>query len=105
MAEKFNVDEIARFDDNKMTVKMTHDSEHFRQILFCFKAGQTLPVHSHDVESEIVMLILDGKGVVIENEDRIEVRKGDVLIGKVRVPHGIQAETEMKVLVTITPPL
>ncbi len=105
MAEHFNVDQIAKFSDSKMTVHITHDSVNFRQLLFCFKPGQDLPVHSHDVESEIVMAIMDGEGVVIEEGKEIAVRKGDILIGQVRVPHGIKARTEMKVLVTITPPL
>jgi quercetin dioxygenase-like cupin family protein len=105
MAEKFNVHEIATFKEDKMTVKITHDSENFRQLLFCFKSGQDLPVHSHDVDSEIIMAIMDGEGTVIEDDKEIAVKRGDVLIGKVRVPHGIRAGTEMKVLVTITPPL
>jgi quercetin dioxygenase-like cupin family protein len=105
MAEKFNIDEIATFKDDKMTVKITHDSVNFRQLLFCFKAGQELPVHSHDVDSEIIMAIMDGEGIVIEDGQDVEVRKGDILIGEVKIPHGIKARTEMKVLVTITPPL
>ena len=105
MAEHFHLDEIARFDPDKMTVKITHDSANFRQILFCFEAGQELPVHSHDVDSEIIMMIAEGEGVVIEEGEEIPVRGGDVLIGKVRVPHGIRAGSRMKVLVTITPPL
>jgi len=105
MAEKFNIDEAARFSDDKMTVKITHDSVNFRQLLFCFKGGQELPVHSHDVDSEIIMAIMDGEGVVIEEGQEVPVKKGDILIGQVRIPHGIRAKTEMKVLVTITPPL
>ena len=105
MAEKFNVDDIATFKDDKMTVNITHDSVNFRQLLFCFKPGQELPVHSHDVDSEIIMAIMDGEGIVIEEDNEVPVRKGDILIGQVSVPHGILAKTEMKVLVTITPPL
>ena len=105
MAELFNIDEIATFKDDKMTVHITHDSPNFRQLLFCFKPGQDLPVHSHDVDSEVIMAIVDGEGSVIEDEQKIAVKRGDVVIGAVRVPHGIVAETEMKVLVTITPPL
>ena len=105
MATKFNVDEIAKFQDEKMTVNITHDSMNFRQLLFCFKAGQELPVHSHDVDSEIIMAIMDGEGTVVEENQEVPVKKGDILIGQVRIPHGIKAGTEMKVLVTITPPL
>ncbi len=104
MAEKFNIDEMAKFQDDKMGVTITHDSINLRQLLFCFKAGQELPVHSHDVDSEIIMAIMAGEGTVIEAESEIAVKAGDILIGQVRVPHGIQAKTEMKVLVTITPP-
>jgi quercetin dioxygenase-like cupin family protein len=105
MAEKFNVDDIATFKDDKMTVNITHDSVNFRQLLFCFKPGQELPVHSHDVDSEIIMAIMDGEGTVIEEDQELAVKKGDILIGQVRVPHGIKAKSEMMVLVTITPPL
>ena len=105
MAEKFNIDEAATFKDDKMTVKITHDSVNFRQLLFCFKAGQDLPVHSHEVDSEIIMAIMDGEGIVIEADQEVPVKKGDILIGQVNIPHGIKAKTEMKVQVTITPPL
>ncbi len=105
MAVHFNVDEIAKFSDNKMTVNVTHESENMKQMLFCFKPGQELPVHSHDVDSELIMTIVDGEGVVIENDQEVPVKGGDILIAQVRVPHGIKAKTNMKVLVTITPPL
>lgn len=105
MAELFNIDDIASFKDDKMNVHITHDSANFRQLLFCFKPGQELPVHSHDVDSELIMAIMDGEGTVIEEDKKIAVKRGDIVIGAVRVPHGIVAKTEMKVLVTIAPPL
>jgi len=105
MAEHFNINEIATFNDDKMTVKVTHESMNMKQLLFCFKPGQELPVHSHDVDSEVIMTIVDGEGVVIEDKQEVPVKGGDILIAQVRVLHGIKAKTEMKVLVTITPPL
>ncbi len=105
MAEHFHIDDIASFSTEKMTVKITHDSMNFRQLLFCFMAGQELPVHSHDVDSEIIFAIMDGEGVLIEDGKEVEVKKGDIVIGQVRIPHGIRAVSDLKVLVTITPPL
>jgi len=105
MAELIHIDEIASFNSKKMTVKITHDSINFRQLLFCFMAGQELPVHSHDVDSEIIFAIIEGEGILIEDGKEVEVKGGDIVIGEVRIPHGIRAVSDLKVLVTITPPL
>ena len=39
-----------------------HDSPYFKILNFNFKAGQELPVHSHDIEGQLSLVILEGEG-------------------------------------------
>ena len=35
----------------------------------------------------------------------IEAGEGDILVSQIREPHGVRAETNMRILVTIAPPI
>jgi quercetin dioxygenase-like cupin family protein len=76
-----------------------------RLILFCFEPGQELPVHSHDVDSEVFLCVLEGEGSFIGGEKDIPAKRGSLLVSPVSEPHGIRAKTRMKVLVGIAPPI
>jgi len=41
---------------------LVHDSPYFKILNFNFKAGQTLPIHSHDLEGQVSIAILEGEG-------------------------------------------
>ena len=102
---------IALFEENGFSEKafknfLVHDSAYFKIINFNFKAGQELPVHSHDIEGEVSIAVLDGKGEFLGKEDeKIPANPGDVLISDISEPHGIRAISDMRVLVTIAPPI
>jgi quercetin dioxygenase-like cupin family protein len=50
--------------------------------------------------------VLEGSGEFLgENETTIPAGPGDVLISEISEPHGLRAETDMRVLVTIAPPI
>ncbi len=102
---KFEIDEIANFSEENFWMKIVHDSPNIRLILFCFEPGQELPVHSHDVESEVVLHVVDGEGFFTGGEEDVPAKKGSTLVSQVSEPHGIRATTRMKVLVGITPPI
>jgi len=84
---------------------LVHESEFAKVINFNFKAGQGLPLHSHDIEGELVLTVLEGTGEFLSKDGKVPAKAGDVLICPIAVPHGVGALTDMRVLVTITPPI
>ncbi|QGY41240.1 cupin domain-containing protein [Pseudodesulfovibrio cashew] len=85
---------------------LVHESEFMKVINFNFKAGQSLPVHSHDLEGELTLTILEGEGEFLGADgSSMPARTGDVLVSEIAEPHGVRAATDMRVLVTIAPPI
>lgn len=85
---------------------LVEDSPNFKIINFNLDAGVTFPVHSHDLDGELSILVLDGEGFFLgENDAAIPAKTGDLLISQISEPHGVRAETKMRILVTITPPI
>jgi quercetin dioxygenase-like cupin family protein len=83
-----------------------HDSPYFKILNFNFKAGQELPVHSHDIEGEVSIAVLEGEGEFVGEKGAVlEAKPGNVLISDISEPHGLRAKTDMRVLVTIAPPI
>lgn len=85
---------------------LVEDSENFKIINFNLEAGVTFPVHSHDLDGELSIQVLEGTGFFL-GEDNMEISaiQGDILISQIREPHGVRAETNMRILVTIAPPI
>ncbi|SHL45097.1 Cupin domain-containing protein, partial [Desulfatibacillum alkenivorans DSM 16219] len=64
------------------------------------------PIHAHDIEGQLSILVLEGEGAFLgEDEAVVPAKTGDVLICDIAEPHGIRADTDMRVLVTIAPPI
>ncbi|WP_022853660.1 cupin domain-containing protein [Thermodesulfatator atlanticus] len=98
-----NETNIFERDLNKFLV---HDSAYFRIINFNIKAGEVFPVHSHPVEGELSILVLEGEGEFLGGEEAATPAKaGDIFICRIDEPHGMRAKTNMRILVTIAPPL
>lgn len=85
---------------------LVQDSPYFKIINFNLEAGVTFPVHSHDLDGDLSIQVLEGNGFFI-GEDHMEIaaEKGDILISQIREPHGVRAQTDMRILVTIAPPI
>jgi quercetin dioxygenase-like cupin family protein len=94
-----------RFDPSRMQMELIHDMYTFRIILFTFEPGQELPVHQHNADSEVSILVLEGKGEFIGGSEPVPAKEGSLLICKVNEPHGLRAKTRMRALVTIAPPI
>ncbi|KAF0234770.1 MAG: hypothetical protein FD177_607 [Desulfovibrionaceae bacterium] len=94
MMKKVAIFDEAKFTDLTFHSFLVHDSENFKIINFNFKAGQTMPIHSHDIEGEF-----------LSEDDVIPAKTGDVLVSDISEPHGVHAVTDMRVLVTIAPPI
>jgi quercetin dioxygenase-like cupin family protein len=85
---------------------LIHDSPYFKIINFNFEAGQELPVHSHDVEGQLSITVLEGEGELLGAEGASRpAAAGDIAVAEISEPHGIRANTRMRVLVTIAPPI
>lgn len=94
------------FSEKGMKRFLVHDSPYFMILNFNFLPGQSLPLHAHDVEGQVSLLILEGEGEYLAGEEQtIPVAPGDIVICDIAEPHGLRARSSMRVLVTIAPPI
>ena len=85
---------------------LVEDSEYFKIINFNLDAGVTFPVHSHDLDGELSIQVLEGEGFFLGEDDaEIPAVVGDILISEIREPHGVRANSKMRIIVTIAPPI
>ena len=104
--QKVNLYEENGFNEDHMKKFLVHDSPYFKILNFNFKAGQELPIHSHDIEGELSITVLEGEGEFLGEENKkLDAQTGDVLVSDIAEPHGIRAIKDMRVLVTIAPPI
>mgnify|MGYP001152457295 CR=1 FL=1 len=106
MLKRVEVFKDGKFNDLAMARLLVHDSPYFRLLNFNFKAGQELPVHSHDIDGQLSIVILEGTGEFLGKDNAvIPAQPGDLLISDISEPHGVRAITDLRVLVTIAPPI
>jgi len=104
--KKVNVIEANDFSEKGMKKLLVHDSPYFKILNFNFKAGQELPVHAHDIEGQVSLVVLEGEGDFLGKDGAmLPATRGDVLISEIAEPHGIRARTDLRLLVTIAPPI
>jgi quercetin dioxygenase-like cupin family protein len=104
--KKINLFEAGEFGDRGMKKLLVHDSPYFKIINFNFKAGQEMPVHSHDIEGQLSLVIIEGEGEFLGKDGTaIPAKAGDVVISDIAEPHGLRARTAVRLLVTIAPPI
>ena len=85
---------------------LVEKSEFFKIINFNLEAGVIFPVHSHDLDGDLSIQVIEGSGYFLgEGDAKIPAEKGDILISEIREPHGVEAETNMRIVVTIAPPI
>ncbi|TBV83291.1 MAG: cupin domain-containing protein [Desulfobulbaceae bacterium] len=102
--KKINLYEANGFNDLGLSKFLVHDSPYFKILSFNFRAGQQLPIHSHDSEGQLSILIIEGEGEFLAQDKTMPAKVGDILVCEISVPHGIRATTDMRVMVTIAPP-
>jgi quercetin dioxygenase-like cupin family protein len=104
--KKVSLNKESKFNDLHMSRFLVHDSPYCKILNFNFKAGQELPVHSHEAEGQVSIVVLRGKGAFLGKDGAtIPAEPGDVLISDISEPHGVRADSDMRVLVTIAPPI
>ena len=85
---------------------LVEDSPNFKIVNFNLDEGVTFPVHSHELDGELSIQVLQGEGFFLGDGDtKIPATQGDILISQIREPHGVRAKTQMRILVTIAPPI
>ncbi|WP_462324700.1 cupin domain-containing protein [Desulfoplanes sp.] len=101
-----NLFDQGSFNDMAFKTLLVHDSENFKILNFNFKAGQELPVHSHGIDGEVSITVIKGTGEFLgANDTALPAKPGDILVCQIKTPHGIRATTDLRVLVTIAPPI
>jgi len=104
--KKTSLFEANDFSEKAFKRLLVHDSPYFKILNFNFKAGQELPIHSHDIEGEVSIAVIEGSGEFLGKDGAtIPAQKGDVLVCEISEPHGVRAKSDMRVLVTISPPI
>ncbi|OIO02797.1 MAG: cupin [Desulfovibrionaceae bacterium CG1_02_65_16] len=93
------------FKDTGPNITVVHESEYAKVLCFTFKAGQGLPLHSHDIEGELVLTVLSGQGEFLSEAGKTPAGPGDTLVCPIATRHGLGAVTDLRALVTITPPI
>lgn len=101
-----DLNETRIFDEKVMKKFLIHDSAWFRIINFNIPAGKTFPVHSHELEGQLSIQVLEGEGFFLGDKGaKIPAKQGDILVCDIIEPHGVEATTDIRVLVTIAPPI
>ena len=62
MLKKIEVFEDGTFNDLAMSRLLVHESAYMKVLNFNFRAGQTLPVHSHSTDGQLSIVVLEGTG-------------------------------------------
>jgi quercetin dioxygenase-like cupin family protein len=106
MLKKIETFQEGGFSEKTFSTLLVHDSPYMKILNFNFKAGQELPVHSHDIDGQLCIVVLQGSGWFLgKDEATMPAQTGDVLISDISEPHGVRAAEDMRILVTIAPPI
>ncbi|MDZ7642069.1 MAG: cupin domain-containing protein [Desulfurivibrio sp.] len=104
--KKISLKDSDQYDDKTFKRFLLHDSAYFRVLNFNLKAGQLFPVHSHPAEGQLTIQVVAGQGEFLGAEDSsMAAETGDILVSDISEPHGVRATTDMRILVTIAPPI
>jgi len=104
--KKADLTKTREFDPKHMKKFLIHDSPYFRIINFNLAAGIVFPVHSHDLDGQLSIQVIEGEGEFLGKDNAaMPAKTGDILISEIREPHGVRATTDMRIVVTIAPPI
>ena len=104
--KRTNLYEANGFGEKTFKNFLVHDSPYFKILNFNFRPGQELPVHAHDIEGEVSLTVIEGEGEFLGKDGAtFPAKAGDVLISAISEPHGLRANTDLRLLVTMAPPI
>ena len=90
--KKINFCDKNDFSDSAFKRLLIQDSPYFKILHFNFKAGQELPIHAHDIEGQVSILIYEGIGEFLGENETLPAKPGDVLISDIKEPHGLRSK-------------
>jgi len=104
--KKIDLDETRKFNPLGMQTDVVHESEFVKIINFNIAAGRIFPVHSHDLDGQVSIHVIEGEGEFLaDKEVSMPAKTGDILISDISEPHGVKAITDLRIVVTIAPPI
>lgn len=104
--KKVELDKTREFNPLGMKSNVIHESEFFKILNFNLVAGALFPVHSHVIEGQLSILVIEGEGEFLaDNHVSLPAKTGDMLVCDISDPHGVRAKTDMRIVVTIAPPI
>jgi quercetin dioxygenase-like cupin family protein len=104
--KKIDLDPARQFTEGKMNKFLVHDSAYFRIINFNLAEGVTFPVHSHELDGQLSIQVIEGEGFFLGADGaEIPAKTGDILVTDISEPHGVRSTTDMRIIVTIAPPI
>jgi len=103
MMEILKLNELIRFQDEKITREMIYDSPEMRVALMCLDKGQGLAPHKAPLR--LMMHCIQGKGTFTVGEESIEASAGTAILCDPMVPHGFKADLgdKLVVMAIVTP--
>lgn len=106
MMKTIDLAKSREFNPLGMKSIVLHDSEYFKILNFNIKGGHIFPIHSHDLDGQLSILVIEGEGAFLgDNDVTLPAGTGDMLVSDIREPHGVRADTDMRIIVTIAPPI
>jgi quercetin dioxygenase-like cupin family protein len=84
------------YSEGSIVSKTLMDKKTGTLTLFAFDAGQGLSEHTSPYDATI--LVLDGEGVLTIGGKLVRARTGELVIMPAGVPHDVQAESRLKML-------
>jgi len=103
--KKIELDKSREFSPIAIKNVVLHESPYFKIINFNLGAGQLFPVHSHEIDGQLSILVIEGEGDFLNDDTAIPAKNGDMLVADISEPHGVKARTDMRIIVTIAPPI
>ncbi len=103
---KIELDETREFNPLGMKSIVLHDSEHFKILNFNLVKGALFPIHSHELDGQLSILVIEGEGEFLADNDVVlPAKTGSMLVSDISEPHGVRAISDMRIVVTIAPPI
>lgn len=103
MADVLDLKKLIKFQPDKISRDMLHDSPEMRVALMCLEPGQELKPHKAPMR--LMMYCVEGKGTFIVGEESIVADEKTAILCGPMVPHGFAADQGEKLVVmaVVTP--
>ena len=90
------LNKLVEYSQDSIVSKTILDKTAGTLTLFAFDAGQGLSEHRSPYDA--VVQVIDGKGMITIDGEKIEVSAGELIIMPADVPHDVRAEERFKML-------